>query len=182
MYRIDIGARRAGLARLAGALAAAGIILFACGGVAQAAPAGRPGAELSFRSASVRAGVPAVLTYLVSGVPAGSVIYLQRAAVHSHAWRDVGRMTADSGTVAAPADPAGRWKYRVAVSRGGVTVAASAPSRLTVTSAPSGHSCVSCAVKAVLPWLTPFIEPIIESVVQQLGPTALAFLGTLLGF
>jgi hypothetical protein len=53
-----------------------------------------------------------VVTYITADLPAGSTIYLQRAAGTGGAWQSVGRMTADSGTVRAPADPAGRYRYR----------------------------------------------------------------------
>lgn len=188
MYRTHIGNGqgagahgRHGPARFAMAFGTAGIVLFALAGVAQAAPDGGPNAVMGLGSARVGAGIPPVLTYMTTGVPAGSVLYLQRAPGDGQAWQDVGRMAAGSGTVRAPADPAGRWRYRIAVTRGGVTVATSAASTLTVTRAATGNACTTCAIKAALPWLAPVIAPVIEYVIQQVGPAALAYLGSLLG-
>jgi hypothetical protein len=181
--------RLGGIAGFIGVLVAAGTILLAVPGNAQAATSAEPSASFSFATASISSGTKPVMTYITADLPAGSTIYLQRAAGTGGAWQSVGRMTADSGTVRAPADPAGQYRYRILVTQGSTTVTTSTVGDLTVTAASgaaaaSGDTgCSSCKVaETVLPWLLPIVEPVIVSVVQQVGSAVLAFLGALLGF
>jgi hypothetical protein len=170
-----------------GTLAVAGTMLLAAPGTAQAATTAGPTASLNIATASISSGTKPVVTYITADLPAGSTIYLQRAAVTGGAWQSVGRMTADSGTVRAPVDPAGQFRYRILVAQGSTTVTTSAPSDLTVTGpsevpASGSTACSSCQVaKAVLPWLAPIVEPVIVSVLQQVGSAVLAFLGAIFG-
>ena len=178
--------RIGGVAGLIGVLAAAGAVLLAVPGTAQAATTAGPSASFSFATASISSGTKPVVTYITADLPAGSTIYLQRAAGTGGAWQSVGRMTADSGTVRAPADPAGQYRYRILIAQGSTTVTTSAAGDLTVTGTSGGSGgtgCSSCTVaEAVLPWLAPVIEPIIESVAQQIGSAVLAVLGAIFGF
>jgi hypothetical protein len=172
--------------RIAGvvcALVIAGPAMFAVSGTAQAATAAGPSASLAFASASVSAGTQPVITYLTSDSPAGSAIYLQQATGSGQGCHDVGRIQADSGTVKAPADPAGSYEYRIVIAQGNTAVATSAPSTLTVTgSSASAGSCTVCKVaKAALPWLAPVAAPVISGVLEQVGQAILDFLGFLFG-
>lgn len=168
------------LAGAATASAALCLALTLTGGLpasASAAAVSRPSASFSFEASSVAAGASPVLTYIVTDAPRGSGIYLERDS-SGQPWQPVARMRASSGTVRAPGDPAGEYSYRIIVTEGGRLIAASAPEALAVT----GGGCTACRVaKGVLPWLTPFVEPVIEYIVQQVGPTVLAWLAALVG-
>jgi hypothetical protein len=170
-------------------LLVAAIALFAVSGPAQAAT---PTASLSITSGSISAGTQPVITYITSGVPAGAVIYLQLSSGSSQHWQDVGRIGADSGSVRAPADPAGQWSYRIQVAQGNTTVATSAASTVTVT-ASAGHtstsksSCTACRIaKDALPWLEqiigPIVAPVLVPAIQSIGGAILDFLGWLFAF
>lgn len=174
--------------------ATAGTLLVAAPGTAQAATTSGPSASLTLAASSISAGTKPVVTFITANVPAGAVIYLQRAAGSSGKWQNVGRLAVDSATVRAPADAAGSYQYRILIAQGSTTVATSAASDLTVTgtsggpadSGPSGEpgsgSCSSCQVAAtVVPLLAPIVEPVIESVVQQIGSWVLAVLGAIFG-
>jgi hypothetical protein len=176
-------------------LATAGTVLLAAPGTAQAATTPGPSASLTLAASSISAGTKPVVTFITANVPAGAVIYLQRAAASSGPWQNVGRLGVGSGTVRAPADAAGSYQYRILIAQGSTAVATSAASDLTVTgtsggpadSAPSGEpgsgSCSSsCQVAAtVVPLLAPVVEPVIVSVVQQIGSWVLAVLGAIFG-
>jgi hypothetical protein len=179
--------RRNILAAVASVPLATCVALAAASGSARAATIDHPSATMTFASPSVAAGTSPVLTFLTAGTPTGSVVYLERTAAAGQAWQPVARVSAASGTVRAPADPAGTWEYRILVTDGGREVAASAPEALTVTGTASGSGsgggCSACDVaKDVLPWLTPFVEPVISYIAQQAGPVILAFLGSIFGF
>jgi hypothetical protein len=176
--------RRNILAAVASVLLAMCVALTAASGSARAATMDRPSATMAFALSSVAAGSSPVLTFLTTGTPAGSVVYLERTSGASQAWQPVARVNATSGTVRAPADPAGTWEYRILVTDGAKVVDVSAPKALTVTgSASTGGSCSACDVaKAVLPWLAPFVGPVISYVVGQAGPAILAFLASIFGF
>jgi hypothetical protein len=174
--------------------ATAGTVLLAAPGTAQAATTPGPSASLTLAASSISAGTKPVVTFITASVPAGAVIYLQRAAGPSGTWQNVGRLAADSGTVRAPADAAGIYQYRLLIAQGSTTVATSAASDLTVTgtsggpadSGPSGEpasgSCSSCQVAAtVVPLLASIVEPVIVSVAQQIGSWVLAVLGAIFG-
>jgi hypothetical protein len=189
--------RRGGLAGFLGVLTVAVTVLLAAPAAAQAATTSGPSASLSLAAASISAGTRPLVTFITTDVPAGSVIYLQRAIGSSGKWQNVGRLTAYSGTVRAPADPAGSFRYRILIADGGSTQATSTASDLSVTGAPgqtgtSGTSgqtgasgdagCTSCAFTAVaVPLLAPIVEPVIQSVVLQIGSVVLAILGALFG-
>jgi hypothetical protein len=180
--------RRAGrITRFAGALAMAVIALSAGVGVAQAATAGGPRASLAFAPARVSAGSRPVLRFAASDVPAGSVIYLEAAAGVGQSWQFVGRIRARSGAVRLPADPVGRYEYRLLVTHGDTVIVTSGPASLTVTSATppasgTGSGCVACqAANDVIPWLTPIVAPVVASVAQQVGSAFLAFLAFIFG-
>ena len=168
---------------------------------AEAAPMGHPSVSMAFASASVQAGASPVLTYLATDTPRGSVLYLERSSA-GHAWQPVARLSAANGTVRAPADPAGRFSYRLLVTDGRHVVATSAPEPLTVTAKPGGGpsgggasgggasgggasgggggGCGACAfAKEALPWLTPIITPIVSYVVQAIAPSVWAWLAGL---
>jgi hypothetical protein len=182
--------RRSVLARLAVVPLAASIAMIAAAGSAQAAT---PSPSLSIQSASISAGTQPVITYITDGVPSGATIYLQRASGSSQNWQDVGRIQAGSGTVKAPADPAGQWRYRIMIAQGNTAVATSAASTLTVTGsadavggngAPAHSSCTACKVaKAALPWLeqivAPIAVPVIANTIQSIGEAILDFVGFL---
>jgi hypothetical protein len=159
-------------------------MLLAAPGTAQAAG---PSASLNVATASISTGTKPVVTYITADLPAGATIYLQRAADPGGSWQSVGRMAARSGTVRAPADPAGQYQYRILVTRGSATVITSSASDLTVTgpsgtSAETGGGCSACKVaEAVLPWLAPIVAPVIASVAQQIGSIILALLGAAFG-
>lgn len=158
---------------------------------AEAAPMGHPSVSMAFASASVQAGASPVLTYLATDTPRGSVLYLERSSA-GHAWQPVARLSAANGTVRAPADPAGRFSYRLLVTDGRHVVATSAPEPLTVTAKPGsgtpgsasgggGGGCGACAfAKEALPWLTPIITPIVSYAVQAIAPSVWAWLAGLL--
>jgi hypothetical protein len=172
-------------------LATAGTVLLAAPGTAQAATTPGPSASLTLAASSISAGTKPVVTFITANVPAGAVIYLQRAGGSSGPWQNVGRLGVDSGTVRAPADAAGSYQYRILIAQGSTAVATSPASDLTVTgtvSAPSGEpgsgscSSSSCQVAAtVVPLLAPVVEPVIVSVVQQIGSWVLAVLGAIFG-
>ncbi len=182
--------RLCGLGRIAGfisVLVSAGIMLFAVPGTAQAATAPGPSASLTFAAARVSSGTRPLVTFIAADIPAGSVIYLQQVSGTGNGWQNVGRTTADAGTVQLPADPPGLYQYRILVARGGVTIITSAPASLTVTGTPrqagNASGCSSCKVaSSVLPWLVPIVEPVIVSVAQQIGSVVLTLLGMLFGF
>jgi hypothetical protein len=175
-------------------LTTVGTVLLAAPGTARAADTPAPSASLTLAAASISAGTKPVVTFITSSVPAGAVIYLQRAADPGGKWQNVGRVAVASGTVRAPADAAGAYQYRILIAQGSTTVATSAATDLTVTgtsggpadSAPSGQpggGCSSCRVAdTVVPLLAPIVEPVIESVVQQIGSWVLAVLGAIFGF
>src|ERR1700733_12792335 len=77
----SIGCRAA----VAAAVTVAVVAPLALTGTAQAAVGG-PSASLALTSATIGPGTQPVVTYLVSDVPAGSVIYLQRASGTDQAW------------------------------------------------------------------------------------------------
>jgi hypothetical protein len=179
-------------------LLAAGIVLVTASGNAQAAT---PTASLSIASASINAGTQPVITYITSGVPAGATIYLQRASGSGRGWQDVGRIRDASGSVNAPADPVGQWRYRILVAQGNTPIVTSAPGTLTVTgsggqAAASGGTstaggCTVCRLaKDALPWLKPIVAsvvapavaPVIEGAIQATGQAILDFLGWLIAF
>jgi hypothetical protein len=179
--------RRNILAALASVPLATCVALGAASGSAQAATMDRPSAAMTFASPRVAAGTSPVLTFLTTGTPAASVIYLERTSGTGQAWQPVARVSATSGTVRAPADPAGTWEYRILVTDGGKVVAASAPEALTVTGTASGSGsggdCSACDVaKTAVQWLKPFVVPVLAYVVQQEGPAILAALGWIFGF
>jgi hypothetical protein len=201
--RIKGGARVAVLSRQAGrrpfrrgylgvticGLLAASIALFAASGPAQAAT---PSASLSIAPASASAGTQPVITYITSGIPAGAVIYLQLSSGPGQQWQDVGRIRAGSGSVEAPADPAGQWSYRILVAQGNTTVVTSASSTFTVSgsggespnssAAPNGAGCTVCKIaKDALPWLAQIAAPAIGSALQSVGQVILDFFGWLIG-
>jgi hypothetical protein len=153
----------------------------ALAGTAQAASG--PSASLALTSATIGAGTQPVVTYLISDVPAGSVIYLQRASGTGQAWQSVGRMAADSATVRAPADQAGDYQYRILVADGGATVAASPAVALSVTGPAGSAGCAACAdAKKALPWLVPFVEPLIEDAAQQAWEYVVGILASIFAF
>lgn len=162
-------------------------MLLAVPGTAQAATTPAPTASLTIATASISSGTKPVVTFISADLPAGSTIYLQRAAAAGGSWQSVGRMTAASGTVRAPADPAGQFQYRILVAQGSTTVTTSAPSDLTVTgpsevAASASAGCSSCKVaETLLPWLAPVVEPAIVAIAQQVGSAILAFLGAIFG-
>jgi hypothetical protein len=165
-------------------LLAAGVALFAASGPAQAAG---PSASLAITPASISAGTQPVVTYITAGIPTGAAIYLQLASGANPQWQDVGRIRSGSGSVKAPADPAGQWRYRILVAEGSTTLATSAASTLTVTgssnptSKPAG--CTACKIaKAALPWLEPIAAPVIVSAIQTVGQAILDFFGWLIAF
>ena len=175
-------------------LPAAGLALFAASSTAEAAT---PSASLSIAPVSVSAGTQPVITYITSGIPAKASIYLQLASGSGQQWHYVGRVHADSGSVKAPADPAGKWRYRILVAQGDMTVATSAPITITVTAsggqaanssaASKGAGCTACTIaKAALPWLEPIVAPVvgpvIGSVIQTVGQALLDFFGWLIAF
>jgi len=182
--------RSSRLGGTAGIIAAlvVGTVLLAVPGSAQAATTAGPNASLNFATANISSGTKPLVTYITADLPAGSTIYLQRAVGTGGAWQSVGRMTADSGTVRAPADPAGQYEYRILVAQGSTTITTSAANDLTVTGS-SGEArgsgdtgCSACHIAATLvPWLAPIVAPVIESVVQQVGSAVLAFLGAIFG-
>jgi hypothetical protein len=169
--------RRGRIAAFAGAFASAVIAFSAVCGAAQAATAGGPSASLAFASARVSSRTRPVLNFKASGVPAGSVIYLQESAGTGTSWQFVGRIRADSGAVRLPADPAGRYEYRILVARGDVTLVTSAPASLTVTATPKPASSSNGVANEVLPWLA----PVAVSVGQQIGSALVALLALIFG-
>ena len=89
-------------------------------------------------------------------------------------------MTADLGTVRAPADPAGQYRYRILVARGSTTVTTSAASDLTVTGPSevvgSGSAgCSSCHLLVQVGILT-HAQTFITDVGDILGPFAFVML------
>jgi hypothetical protein len=175
---IGVGFRAA----VTAAVTVAVITPIALTGTAQAA-AGGPSASLAFASSTITAGAEPVVTYLISDVPSASVIYLQRASGTDAAWQDVGRMTADSATVRAPADEAGDYRYRLLVADRGVTEVTSPAVALSVTGPPGGAGCGACAdAKKALPWLVPFVGPIIEEVAQQAWEYVVGILASIFAF
>jgi hypothetical protein len=172
--------RRAG-AGLLGVLVTVSLVLFgvgAGGGVARAATsAARPSVTLNLGSASIASGTQPVVTFVSSGIPAGAVLYLQRASGSSQDWQNVARTMADSGSAKAPADPAGSFAYRLVAVQGNTPIAISAAVSLTVTG--PTDSCAICKVaKAALPWLKLLVEPVLGYVVSKV----LDWIGMLLGF
>jgi hypothetical protein len=170
----------------AGALVSAVIVLSAVPGAAQAATASAPSASLAFAAARVSSGTRPVLTFITSDIPAGSVVYVQMTAGTGHSWQDVGRIRLGSGAVRLPADPAGRYEYRILVTQGGASIATSAPASLAVSGTPrtaaSGSGCTACDIASyAIPWLAPIVAPVIENVVEQLGSALLAFLALAFG-
>jgi hypothetical protein len=193
--RADAPANRSGqrprrpswITGFAAVLASAVITLSAVPAAARAATATGPSASLAFTAARVTAGTRPVLRFSTSDIPAGSVIYLETAAGAGHSWRFVGRIKADSGAVRLPADPAGRYEYRILVAQGDTTVTTSAPASLTVTTATTaatvaGRTCAACeAVKDLVPWLAPIVAPAIASFAQQVGSAVFGLLALLFG-
>lgn len=115
------------------AAAAAGVIAVAVPSAAQAAST--PTAVVALARHHVVSGARPGLTYLTSGAPAGSATYLEvRRAGAGYGWAETRRL-GTSGTIAAPAFPAGTYQLRVAITRAGHTVAASSATRLTVAPA-----------------------------------------------
>jgi hypothetical protein len=170
---------------LACGLLAASTALIAASGAAQAAT---PSTSLSMASASITAGTQPVITYITSGIPAAATIYLQRASGSGLRWQDIGRIRAASGSVAAPADPAGRWSYRILVMQGNKTIVASAPETLTVTGSggqtatssgtSSGAGCTVCRLaKDALPWLKPIVASVVAPVVASVAGGAIQAIG-----
>lgn len=154
---------------LTSAVAAASIALFALyGGAAQAATsASGPSVTMSLVSSKITSRARPVVTFISSAIPAGAVLYLQRASGAGQDWQNVARTTAGSGTAQAPADPAGSYEYRVVAVRGNTTVAQSAPVRLTVTG--QADNCGICKVgRTVLPWLKLFEGPVLQYVVEKI--------------
>ncbi len=181
MFRVTSKARGG----LIAVLASAAIVTFAAPGTAYAAADAGPSAALSFAAASVSSGTQPAVTFVTAGLPAGSIIYLQRESGAGQTWQSIGRATADAGTVQLPAEPAGSYWYRILVARGGTTIVTSAPASLTVTGAQgaaTNSGCSSCGVAStVLRWLVPIVEPILAPIVQQFGSAVLSFLGALFG-
>jgi hypothetical protein len=146
------------------------------GGIAQAAT---PSASLSFASSSVKPGTQPVISYHTSGLPAGSDIILQRASGSGQGWQNVGLIQGGNGTVKAPADAAGQYRYRLAIAEGNTMVATSAPSSLKVTAAGTSGSdnCTICKMaKAVLPVLAPVVVPAVGDAIGEVILTILGFL------
>lgn len=171
----------------AAVLASAVIALSAAPAAAQAATAAGPSASLAFTAARVTAGTRPVLKFSTSDIPAGSVIYLEMAPGAGHSWQFVGRIRADSGAVRLPADPVGRYEYRILAAQGDTMVTTSAPASLTVTTATTvataaDSSCAVCqAAKDLVPWLAPIVAPAIASFAQQVGSAILGLLALLFG-
>jgi hypothetical protein len=88
---------------------------------------------MALASSRVTAGTNPILTFVTSGAPKGSVIYLEWASGPGRSWHSVGQVKAANRAVRAPADPAGRYQYRIVITRDGRVLAASAPESLTVT-------------------------------------------------
>jgi hypothetical protein len=184
------GWRRRQLGRitgLAGLLLVSAVIAASTGlSVAQAQAAAGPNASVAFAAARVSAGTRPVLKFTASDVPAGSVIYVDMAAGAGRSWQFIGRIKADSGSVRLPADPVGRYQYRILVARGDSAIVTSAPASLTVTAKPGRTAntsiCEACGVaNDVLPWLAPIVAPVIISVGQQIGSALVALLALIFG-
>jgi hypothetical protein len=145
-------------------------------GMSAAASASEPSVTLGISQTTIASGSAPVVTFVSSGVPAGAVFYLQRASSGSQAWQNVARTTADSGTAAAPADPAGSFQYRIVALEGNTPVAVSAPVSVTVTGAPD--SCAICRIgHAVLPWLRQLRDSIFDYFVGKV----IDWIGSLIG-
>jgi hypothetical protein len=121
--------------------------------VARAAQASaEPSLVLTFASATVKAGAQPKATFVGTGMPSGTVLYLQRGTAQGAGWQNVARSAGMSGTANIPADQPGSYDYKMVAVDGKRVVATSADARLTVTGLPG--SCTICKITdKVLPWL-----------------------------
>ena len=133
---------------------------------AEAAPAvlaaSRPSVSLEFAAATVASGSGPVVTYVGTALPSGTVLYLQRGSSSGTGWQDVARSANYSGTAKIPADPAGRWDYRMLAVDHGAVIAVSPDILLTVTGKPGSCGGLCAVSHDVLPWLKSIEEPVLD--------------------
>jgi hypothetical protein len=137
------------------AVSVAGLAVPALAGsaVAHAAQAAaKPSLVLTFASSTVTASTQPEVTFVGTGMPSGTVLYLQRGTAQGAGWQNVARSASMSGTAKIPADQPGSYEYKMVAVDGKHVVATSADALLTVTGLPG--SCTICKIThGVLPWL-----------------------------
>jgi hypothetical protein len=105
-----------------------------------------------------------VVTFIGTGLPRGTTLYLERGSAAGTGWQDVARSAALAGTSKIPADRAGRYEYRLVAIDHGKVITASPDAALTVTARRGACTGLCAAGHAVLPWLKPFEQPVADAI------------------
>jgi|SRR5947207_6173710 len=147
--------------------AAACVTALALPSAAQAAT--KPAATVTLAHDRVTAGSTPSLTYLTSGVPAGSVTYLEVEQAGTGQWAEAERL-GRSGTVTLPPVSTGTFSFRLLVTGSGHPVVASPAVNLTVVPAQQPQGMFS--------WLG---QALFQGMGQALGEGAAAAVFALIG-